>query len=220
MAAQDDCYRLVTVYGEELGSRLPKPLFNLGESIGGLLEFLGVRNLDELRVFLAELAAEANEAALSSVVERPYHPYYDKTGQPIDVLQHMLLHDNPNYHHILDSKVYPAEGHEKGVRISTIWTGMNTRSFGLPDIFETKILSDFGDLDPDDDATWAWPTLEEAWRGHFEICDKMMERGPGSVLKMRWWFMDPKLQGPFGNTVPAWLREEHDKYADRNRRKA
>jgi hypothetical protein len=55
----------------------------------------------------------------------------------------------------------------KGVRISTVWLGLN-HNFSLegpPLIFETMIFSETGDLEMDE-YCWRWSTEVQALAGH------------------------------------------------------
>ena len=122
--------------------------------------------------------------------------YWDKAGLPIrDPLKWAALYGNLDYQQILSTRIFFGSGSsQEVVRVATIWDGIDTEAyFAGPDyrplIFHTAV---FRSRDSSIDSVMVkemdWPTLEEAWRGHFELVAEWEGKAPGSYSVMDWRF--------------------------------
>lgn len=82
--------------------------------------------------------------------------WFDKAGNPLNVMEYARLHEDPDYYLIGRTDVDQAQ-------VSTVWIGinMNYSNDGPPIIFETMI---FGG--PLADYTWRYVTEDDARAGH------------------------------------------------------
>ena len=101
--------------------------------------------------------------------------YYNKKGEPLDMLEWAKLFKNPAY------KIVKQETLPSGIFVSTVWLGLchNFLMKGKPIIFETMVFpkkkgekresgtDDWSELDQN-----RYSTLEEAKKGHKEMVKK------------------------------------------------
>lgn len=92
--------------------------------------------------------------------------YYDRQGKPMELMEWAAVFESED-NHVANDTI-------GGVRISTVWLGLD-HSFtgGPPLIFETMI---FGG--PDDNYTERYSTEEEAQAGHARIVSAVREGKP------------------------------------------
>ena len=103
------------------------------------------------------------------------HPYYDKEGNPIDLMKWADLMQNEDYKIIKQEQVGK-------YFVSTIWLGLdhNLWSSGAPIIFETMIFNKSNKevQDPLHLNLARYSTIQEALEGHKEmvdLCTKILE---------------------------------------------
>ena len=91
--------------------------------------------------------------------------YYNRQGAPISVEQYSRLHGDEDYHRI------GKQHFEGGIRVSTVWLGIDHGfGSGTPILFETMVFSG-NDRYPYDQAQMRYCTEQEAIDGHRRTCD-------------------------------------------------
>lgn len=102
--------------------------------------------------------------------------HYNKDGTPLELLEWARLFEDTDYRRIGDDEIQ-----HRGIRVSTVWMGMNHRfTPGRPLIFETMLF--VADGDPDDLGCWRWSTQAEALAGHQAIVAALTEGVPVAEL--------------------------------------
>lgn len=96
-----------------------------------------------------------------------YVPYYDKDGQPIDLMTWSNLYSDETYKRIANTLIVSAADLSVAYNVSTVWLGtnMNFVDHGPPVIFETMV---FGD-GPCDLSCERYATDALARRGHDDM---------------------------------------------------
>lgn len=118
---------------------------------------------DELRKeWNAQSAAHA--ARLEQMGLPALSMYFDRQGKAIGfgdwaALRHREHEGDFSYKFVALDKI-------NGVRVSTVWVGLDMGLMGRPLIFETMVFDDDADMAPFEDFTRRYATEEEAHAGH------------------------------------------------------
>lgn len=99
-------------------------------------------------------------------MDKEFHMFFDKEGNPIEFMQLAELAELPDYRYIAKTEF------EDDSYVSTIWTGMNLHD-SRKLIFETM----FFPINASPEMVGRWETEDQARQEHNQAVAELMEKG-------------------------------------------